>query len=81
MAAEAIFVWLNIPRNQFSVHCFHLQNYLMVLASRSSAIRPLGQTPVEHVGFKLFIKPLLHQAQATSNLMPVQGNFCVARHP
>ncbi|XP_020185949.2 uncharacterized protein [Aegilops tauschii subsp. strangulata] len=72
MAAEAISAQLGIPRHKFSVHKFHPQDFLVVFAVHEFRSRALVVSFVEHQGVKIFIRPWLRQAQATSRLMHVQ---------
>lgn len=71
-AAVAIAAQLGIPRFRFSVHKFHPEDFLVVFAAHQSRNLALVVPSIEHQGIKLFIKPWLTQAQATSRLMRVQ---------
>ncbi|XBI30615.1 hypothetical protein VPH35_054329 [Triticum aestivum] len=71
-AAVAIAEQLGIPRFRFPVHKFHPENFLVVFAAHQFRNMALAVPSIEHQGFKLFIKPWLRQAQATSRLMRVQ---------
>ncbi|XBJ10864.1 hypothetical protein VPH35_015647 [Triticum aestivum] len=80
-AAEAIAAQLNIPRFRFSVHKFHPEDFLVVFAAHQLRNMALAVPSIEHQGVKLFIKPWLRQAQATSRLMRVQVDIMIEGVP
>ncbi|XBI48155.1 hypothetical protein VPH35_111961 [Triticum aestivum] len=80
-AAEAIAVQLGIPRFRFSVHKFHPEDFLVVFAAHQFRNLALAVPSIEHQGFKLFIKPWLRQAQASSRLMRVQVDVMIEGVP
>lgn len=80
-AAVAIAVQLDIPRFRFSVHKSHPEDFLVLFASHEFRNKALAAPSIEHQGFKLFIKPWLRQAQATSRLMRVQVDIMIEGVP
>ncbi|XP_020192832.1 uncharacterized protein [Aegilops tauschii subsp. strangulata] len=81
VAAEAISAQLGIPRHKFSVHKFHPEDYLVVFAAHEFRNRALAVPFVEHQGVKIFFRPWLRQAQATSRLMRVQVDLMIEGIP
>ncbi|XBH78285.1 hypothetical protein VPH35_104588 [Triticum aestivum] len=75
--AVAIAAQLGIPRFQFSVHKFHPEDFLVVFTAHQFRNLALAVPSIEHQGIKLFIKPWLRQAQATSRLMRVQVDVMI----
>lgn len=80
-AAIAISKQLNIPRHRFSVHKFHPEDFLIIFDSHEIHNRALGVPSVEFQGFRLFIRPWLRQAQATSKLMRIQVDLMIEGVP
>ena len=80
-AAEAISEKLRIPRHRFSVHKFHPEDFLVVFATPELRNTVLAQDSVEHEFFKLFFRPWLMQAQATSRLMRTQVDVMIEGIP
>ncbi|XBH76649.1 hypothetical protein VPH35_103256 [Triticum aestivum] len=80
-AAEAIVAQLSIPRFRFSVHKFHPEDFLVIFAAHQFRNMALAVPSIEHQGVKLFIKPWLRQAHATSRLMRVQVDITIEGVP
>ncbi|XP_037440808.1 uncharacterized protein LOC119308768 [Triticum dicoccoides] len=80
-AAVAISAQLGIPRFRFSIHKFHPEDFLVVFAAHQFRNMALAVPSIEHRVVKLFIKPWLRQAQATSRLMRVQVDIMIEGMP
>ncbi|KAI5007412.1 hypothetical protein ZWY2020_050857 [Hordeum vulgare] len=80
-AAEAIAAQLNIPRNAFSVHRFHPEDFLIDFATPEFRNSATGAGSVVHQGFELFFWPWIRQAQATARVMRVLVDIMIEGIP
>ncbi|KAI5017771.1 hypothetical protein ZWY2020_042659 [Hordeum vulgare] len=80
-AAEAIAAQLNIPRNAFSVHRFHPEDFLIDFATPEFRNSATGAGSVVHQGFELFFRPWIRQAQATARVLRVLVDIMIEGIP